>query len=66
MPPWWRGNHGGLYSKRCGSPERGDRLPQVSGIGGGRALLRTSAKNADGVYLCLRTWRFKGTKITLL
>ncbi len=44
MPPWWRGNHGGLYSKRCGSPERGDRLPQVSGIGGGRALLRTRRK----------------------
>jgi len=29
-PPWWRGNHGGLYSKRCGSPERGDRLPQFA------------------------------------
>jgi len=47
-------------------PGEGDRLPQVSGIGGGRTLLRTSAKTADARYLCLGTWRFKGTKITSL
>jgi hypothetical protein len=38
----------------------------VSGLGGGRAILRTSAKNADAPYLEGATWRFKGTNITVM
>jgi hypothetical protein len=32
-------------------PGEGDEAAAVSGLGGGRAILRTSAKNADAHYL---------------
>lgn len=61
MPPWRRGRPRRLYSE-CGSPERGMRLPPQSGIGGGRALLRTRRSLADDRYLGPGTWRFKGNE----
>ncbi len=37
VPPWWRGTTAAFHEKR-GSPERGNRLPLLSGLGGGRAF----------------------------
>lgn len=43
----------------------GDGLLHQSGLGGGRAVLRTSTI-ADEREMYIRTWRFKGAQITSL